>query len=229
MQFSTFSFFCPAYHDEANLPLLIPKVHAFLAAIADTYEIIIVEDGSPDRTGAVADQLAKTYPCVRVIHHPKNMGYGAALKTGFQSARYEYVMYTDGDNQYDVQESLPFLHLLNNADILSGYALKKATSWWRKLQSITYNIVLAILFGHYLRDVNCSMKIIRKSVLDSLKLESASAFIDAELILKARRQKYRILQFPVHHYARTAGRASGSRLSVIIPTIKDMLHMRFRL
>src|SRR3989344_780338 len=117
---SEVSFFCPAYHDEDNLPRLIPHVHKFLSEISDKFEIIIVEDGSPDRTGEVADSLSSQYPEVRVIHHPKNMGYGAALRDGFLNAKYQYVMYTDGDFQYDVTEFTPHLDLLKSHDVLSG-------------------------------------------------------------------------------------------------------------
>src|SRR3989338_8767427 len=131
---SSVSFFCPAYHDERNLPVLIPRVSQFLSEVADTFEIIIVEDGSPDKTGEVADALAKKYMNVRVIHHTKNMGYGVALRDGYAAAKYDYVMYTDGDNQYDVREFLPYLHLLDTADVLSGYVTKKAVSLGRKVQ-----------------------------------------------------------------------------------------------
>src|SRR3989344_664429 len=112
------SFFCPAYNDEENLPKLIPVVHDFLSRVSKKFEIIIVEDGSPDKTGEAADSLARQYPNVSVIHHTKNLGYGAALKDGFRNVRYAYVMYTDGDNQYDVREFEPYLNLLSQADVL---------------------------------------------------------------------------------------------------------------
>ena len=109
---SSVSFFCPAYHDEKNLPVLIPRVHAFLSEIANEFEILIIEDGSPDKTGEVADGFAVQYKEVRVIHHPKNLGYGATIRDGFLHSHFEYVMYTDGDNQYDVREFAAALLLL---------------------------------------------------------------------------------------------------------------------
>ena len=122
---SEVSFFCPAYHDEHNLPKLIPVVFEFLSRVSGKFEIVIVEDGSPDQTGEVAEKLSRQYPNVRVIHHAKNFGYGAALKTGFLNSKYEYVMYTDGDNQYDIREFEPHLFLLKDADVLKGFAEKK--------------------------------------------------------------------------------------------------------
>lgn len=223
------SFFCPAYHDEKNLPVLIPYVYNFLKEITDTFEIIIVEDGSPDKTGEVADNLAREFPDVRVVHHLKNLGYGAALHDGFTSAKYDYIIYTDGDNQYDVREFLPYLHILENADVLSGYVTKKALSFRRKIQSEIYNWLIHVLFFVWYRDINCSMKIYKRRVLDTISFESKSCFIDAEMIIKSRKAAFRVAQFPVTHLPRTQGLASGSKFNVIIATVRDMLKYRFGL
>lgn len=223
---SSVSFFCPAYHDEGNLPMLIPAVVAFLQTITDVFEVIIVEDGSPDGTGLVADELASRFPQVRVIHHPKNLGYGATLRDGFLSARHDYVMYTDGDMQYDVTEFLPRLSLLENNDIISGYAIAKNVSFRRRIQSFTYNLLLFLLFGAWYRDANCSMKIFKRKALDAINIRSVSAFIDAEMLIKAKRQGFRIGWFPVHHLPRMTGVASGSNFSVIADTIRDMVLFR---
>jgi len=221
------SFFCPAYHDEKNLPILIPKVHAFLKRQAGRFEIIIVEDGSPDRTDEVADELARTYPEVRVIHHETNTGYGGALKDGFKNARYDLIMYTDGDNQYDIDEMAVGLELMRQgADVASGYVIEKAVNTRRKIQSWVYNTLILILFGLRIRDVDCSMKIYRRSILDKMRIVSSSAFIDAEMLVKAKRAGALIRQFPVHHFARLAGIAGGSKLRVIIPTVVDMCKFR---
>ena len=220
---SSVSFFCPAYHDEKNLPKLIPKVAKFLQEITNKYEIIIVEDGSPDKTGEVADFLAKKFKNVRVIHHEKNMGYGGALKDGFENAKYDYVMYTDGDNQYDVNEFKRAISLLKDADVVSGYAKKKAVNFRRKLQSIVFNTAVMALFSIYIKDINCSMKIYKMRVLKNINIKSFSAFIDAEMIIKAKRNGFKIAQFPVTHYPRSNGIEGGSKISVIMPTVKDMI------
>ncbi|MDP3697325.1 MAG: glycosyltransferase family 2 protein [Candidatus Taylorbacteria bacterium] len=224
--FSEISFFCPAYHDEENLPRLIPHVYKFLSEISNKFEIIIVEDGSPDRTGQVADELAGQYPEVRVIHHPKNMGYGAALRDGFVNARYAYVMYTDGDFQYDVTEFRPYLHLLESHDVLSGYASKKVVTLRRKIQSQVYNWLIAVLFFVWIKDIDCAMKIYKRKVLDSMEIKSASAFIDAEMLVKARKNGFKIAQFPVTQYTRKSGPEGGSKWPVIWTTVKDMIKFR---
>lgn len=226
---SSVSFFCPAYNDEKNLPILIPNVFDFLKKITDTFEIIIVHDGSPDKTGQVADQLAREFPNVRVIHHPFNMGYGAALRDGFNSSVCDYIMYTDGDNQYDVREFLPRLHLLDGVDLISGYAREKSMSLslFRKFQSRLYNWLIRTLFSVDYRDINCSMKIYNRNILDNISIVSSSAYVDAEMIIKTTRAGFKVAQFPVTHFPRREGVASGSNVRVIISTIKDMLIHRF--
>ena len=220
------SFFCPAYHDENNLPVLIPRVHQFLSEITDTFELIIVHDGSPDKTGEVADRLATEFPHVRVVHHPKNLGYGATLRDGFLASRYDYVMYTDGDNQYDVREFSPYLPGLQTADVLAGYVTQKAASLRRKIQSLVYNGLVAALFFVRCRDIDCAMKIYSRKAIDSMSLKSSSCFIDAEMIIKSKRAGLRVSQFPVTHFPRTEGLASGSKMAVIAATVRDMLRFR---
>lgn len=226
---SSISFFCPAYHDENNLPVLIPRVHEFLSEIASIFEIIIIEDGSPDKTGEVADRLANQYSYVRVVHHPKNTGYGATLRDGFKSARYDYVIYTDGDNQYDIRDIGPYLRLLSEADVLSGYAVKKAVTLKRKIQSLVFNLLVNFLFLVDLRDINCSLKVYKRQVLSVISMRSNGAFIDAEMLVGAKRAGFKIVQFPVIHYERKSGVASGAKVSVIADTIKDMLKFRLNL
>lgn len=228
---SNISFFCPAYNDEGNLPDLIPNVFEFLSEHSEKFEIIIIDDGGPDKTGKVADTLAQRFPYTRVIHHTKNKGYNATLKEGFETGRYDYVMYTDGDNQYDVKEFEPYLYLLETNDVLAGYATKKAVSNFRKFQSWAHNTLINILFLVHFEDINCAMKIFKKPVLDKIKINSGprGAFIDAELILKAKKFGYKIAQFPVTHYERKSGIASGSKSKLILNTIKDMIKLRLNL
>lgn len=189
--------------------------------------MIIVHDGSPDKTGEVADRLAAEFPYLRVIHHPKNLGYGATLRDGFLAAEYDYVMYTDGDNQYDVREFGPHLHLLGTADVLTGFVTRKAVSMRRMIQSLVYNWLIVILFSVRCRDIDCAMKIYSRKALDSISLKSTSCFIDAEMIIKLKTAGLKIAQFPVTHFPRTEGLASGSKITVIAATVRDML--RFRL
>lgn len=226
---SEISFFCPAYNDEGNLPILIPAVHKFLSEVSDRFEITIIEDGSPDNTYEVADKLAHDYSNIRVIHHQKNMGYGATLGEGFRGAKYQYVMYTDGDNQYDVNEFRPYISLLPKFDVLAGYATQKAVNMPRKIQSKVYNLMVNFLSWTNFKDINCSMKIFKKEVLDAIDIKSKSAFVDAELMVSAKNKGFLIKQFPVTHYERMAGIASGSKFNVVADTFKDMIKFRLGL
>lgn len=225
---SSVSFFCPAYNDAGNLPELIPTVEEFLQKNAEKFEITIIDDGAKDGTGRVADEMASKYPNVKVVHHEKNKGYNATLKEGFETGKYDYVMYTDGDNQYDVREFEPYLHLLQTNDVLAGYATKKAVSNFRKFQSWVYNTLINVLFLAHFRDINCAMKIFKKPVLGKIKINCNpyGAFIDAELIIKAKKLGYQIAQFSVTHYERKSGIASGSKPKVVLNTIKDMIKLR---
>jgi glycosyltransferase involved in cell wall biosynthesis len=228
---SSVSFFCPAYNDAGNLPDLIPNVHKFLTEHTEKFEIIIIHDGGEDHTGEVADEMALKFSNTRVIHHAQNKGYTATLKEGFEVGQYAYIMYTDGDNQYDVFDFEPALYLLQSNDIISGYAIKKAVSPYRKLQSGIHNFIINILFGVSFKDINCSMKIIKKEVLSRITINSSpfGAFVDSELLLKAKKLGYKIAQFPVVHYERKSGIASGTKPALILYTIKDMLRLRFNL
>ncbi len=225
------SFFCPAYNDEGNLPLLIPAVHQFLSEITDKFEITIIHDGGKDRTGEVADELAQKFSHTRAVHHPQNKGYSATLKEGFESGALDYVMYTDGDNQYDIFDFKPHMHLLHTHDVMCGYAIEKAVSPFRKFQSKVFNGLVSILFLSKFYDIDCSMKIFKREVLDQIQIKSSSqgAFIDAELVLKAKKLGYKIAQFPVTHYERKTGIASGSKPALIWETFKDLIKFRFGL
>lgn len=230
IKLSSISFFCPAYNDQDNLPDLIPAVVNFLEKHSEKYEITIIEDGSPDRTKEVAEELAKNFKNIKVVHHSVNKGYTATLKEGFENARYEYVMYTDGDNQYDIFDFEPYLYMLENHDALVGYATKKAVSNFRKFQSWVFNALISVLFITLSKDINCAMKIFKKTVLNNIKINSSpkGAFIDAELVLKAKKLGYKIAQFPVTHYERKSGIASGSKPELVLNTMKDMIKLRLK-
>lgn len=221
--YASISFFCPAHNEEGNLPILIPAAHKFFSKITKTFEILIIENGSTDATPQIADDLAKKYPGVRVLHYPAGLGYGGALREGFLHSQYEYVCYTDSDNQYDVREFAAGFKLMRNHDIASGYVTKKAVSFGRKIQSFIWNLFIRIFFGVSIRDINCSMKIFSRKALDNLQIKSRSAFIDAEMLIDAARAGSSIGQFPVTHFERISGKAIGSSTGVILGTLRDAL------
>jgi glycosyltransferase involved in cell wall biosynthesis len=223
------SFFCPAYNDEENIEQVVSEAAQLLEEISNQYEIIVVEDGSPDRTAQVTDALAQKYKNITVVHHPVNLGYGAALKDGFSRCRYEWVTYTDGDHQFNIQELKKMLPLLKDADMVTGYRTNRVISIKRLIQSWIFNWIIRTLFKIETKDVNCALKIFKKKALDSILIDSDSSFITAEILIKLRDRGYKIAQVGVTHYPRLHGIASGAKFKVVFSTVKDIFRYYFLL
>lgn len=223
----TLSVFFPAYYDEKNIGKVVESALKVLEELKlKDYEITIIEDGSPDRTAEVADELARKHPKVNVIHHEKNMGYGATLRDGFMNARMDYVFYTDGDNQFDLEELKKFVALVPYTDIVVGYRKKKQYSTYRKVTSLVYNFVLRYLFDIDYVDVDCAFKLIKTDLFRRINIESVDAFIDAEILLKARLLGYTSTEVGVKHLPRVDGISTGARPSVIFRTIREIAEYR---
>ena len=216
--------FFPAYYDEGNIGKVVRKAVQVLEELRlKDYEVIVIEDGSPDKTGEVADELAAEFEKVRVIHHEKNMGYGATLRDGFVNAKMDYVFYSDGDNQFDLDELKKFVALIPFTDIVVGYRKTKQYSLWRKFTSLSYNYVLKMLFGIRYWDIDCAFKIFKTDLFKKIQIESIDAFIDAEIMLKAKLLGYTSTELGVKHLPRVDGISTGARPSVIIRTIKEII------
>ena len=223
----TLSVFFPAYYDEKNIEKVVVSAIKVLEELnLKDYEVIIIEDGSPDKTGEVADMLPGRFPKVRVIHHKKNMGYGATLKDGFLSAKLDYVFYSDGDNQFDLNELKKFVALIPYSDMVIGYRKKKQYSTYRKVTSLAYNFVLRFLFGIDYVDVDCAFKVIKTELFRKIQINSIDAFIDAEILLKAGFLGYTTTEIGVKHLPRVDGISTGARPSVIFRTIREIREFR---
>jgi len=223
----TMSVFFPAYYDEHNIGKVTRAAVGILEELKfKDYEVIIIEDGSPDRTGEVADELAKEFPKVRVIHHPKNLGYGATLKDGFTNAKMDYVFYTDGDNQFDLQEMKKFVALIPFSDIVVGYRKHKQYSLYRKFTSLCYNYLLKIIFDISYWDIDCAFKLFKADLFKKIEIKSIDAFIDAEIMLKANLLDYSVTELGVEHLPRLDGVSTGARPSVILRTIREIFDYR---
>ncbi|MDA1307597.1 MAG: glycosyltransferase family 2 protein, partial [Acidobacteria bacterium] len=169
------SIFFPAYNDSGTIGSLVITARTTAQLLTDDFEIIVVNDGSPDHTADVADELARTYPEVRVIHHPKNRGYGGALRSGFAGATKEFVFYTDGDAQYDPAElALLWPHMVDGVDVVNGYKISRSDPMHRILIGRVYHHTVKLLFGLKVRDVDCDFRLIRRSVFDRITLEKNS-------------------------------------------------------
>lgn len=228
----TLSVFFPAYYDEGNIEKVVTKAVQVLNELKlKDYEIIIIEDGSPDRTGEVADEIARIYPKLRVIHHEKNMGYGATLKDGFMNAKFDYVFYTDGDNQFDLDELKKFVALISFCDHVVGYRKKKQYSLYRKITSFIYNYLLRLIFKIDYVDIDCAFKLFKRELFDKIKIDSLDAFIDAEIMIKSDLLGYTVTEVGVKHLPRLDGISTGARPSVILRTIKEIYnyHKEFKL
>lgn len=219
----TLSVFFPAYYDEKNIDKVVSKAVKVLEELQlKDYEITIIEDGSPDKTADAADALAKQYSKVKVIHHEKNMGYGATLYEGFTTAKMDYVFYTDGDNQFDLEELKKFVALIPYSDIVVGYRKKKQYSLYRKVTSFVYNLILKWVFDIDYLDIDCAFKIIKRDLFDKIKVNTKDAFIDAEILIQANRLGYSSTEIGVRHLPRVDGISTAARPSIILKTIKEI-------
>jgi glycosyltransferase involved in cell wall biosynthesis len=223
----TLSVFFPAYYDENNIGKVVEKAVEVIEELKlGDYEIIIIEDGSPDRTAEEADRLASKYPKVRVIHHEKNMGYGATLRDGFLNSKMDYIFYSDGDNQFDLTELKKFVALIPYSDIIVGYRKHKQYSLYRKFTSLCYNYLLRLLFDIHYWDIDCAFKLFRADLFKKIEIESVDAFIDAEVMIKAKFLGYTSTEVGVEHLPRLDGISTGARPSVIFRTIKEVFQFR---
>ena len=218
----------PAFNEEANIDRVVRDVAAYLDALPIDYEILPVNDGSADQTGAILDRLSQELPRVRPQHHPQNRGYGAALRTGFDAAQKRFVFYMDGDGQFDIKDLDVILPLATDDDhIVTGYRIERRDPFVRKLNARLFGGFLVPLLLHVrVRDLNCAFKLIPLKVLRSIKLESTGALINAELYGRAVRGGFRIKEVGVHHYPRSAGVQTGAHLSVILRAFYDLFRLR---
>ena len=227
------SYFFPAHNEEANLEGLISEALEALPAIAETFEIIAVNDGSKDRTAEIADRLAAAHPgVVRVVHHTVNRGYGGALRSGFEAARYELLAFTDGDRQFrvaDIGRLTARLAGADHPDVVVGYRIKRADPIIRVVYARSYKLANRLFFGLRVRDVDCACKLFRREALEDVRVESGGAFFSAELLIRIGRKGRSIAQVGVPHYARTAGSPTGAKPSVIWRAVKDFWRLRLRL
>jgi glycosyltransferase involved in cell wall biosynthesis len=221
---SSLSIFFPCHNEEGNVERVVGRALEVASTLADDFEVIVVDDGSRDRTGEIADRLASENHRVRVVHHPRNRGYGGAVQSGFAEARKDYVFFSDGDGQFDLGE-LPLLVELiqgGECDLAIGYRIHRADPFIRSLNAKLYKTLIRILFGLEVRDIDCAFKLIRRPVIEKVALESEGALVSAEFLIKARKAGFRICEVGVHHYPRQAGQQTGAKLGVILRTFREI-------
>ena len=213
--------FFPVHNEIANIEHLVRQGVTLMQELSSDPEIIIVDDGSSDGSGDLCDRLAQEIDIVRVIHHSQNQGYGAALQSGFRGATKELVFYTDGDGQFKLEELKEILPLAETADVVSCYRQNRQDPWHRILNTRLFEWAIFIVFGLRIKDPDCAFKIYRREVLDSINMISHGAMIDVEMLLRAQRKKFKIVQHPVTHLPRRFGKASGADLRVIFRALTE--------
>lgn len=219
------SVFFPCYNEEENIEKTVTRAISVISRITDTYEIIVIDDGSRDKTATVVKKIAAMYPEVRLISHPQNEGYGAALRTGLFSARYDLVCFTDGDGQFDLDEIKKFLPLSDNYDMVLGYRVERKDPFYRKVNAFIYNSAVNLLFGLGVKDIDCAFKMFHRDIFSRLEITSNGAVASAEILIKAKRMGFTFVQVGVSHYPREAGNPTGASLKVIFKAFSELFRL----
>jgi glycosyltransferase involved in cell wall biosynthesis len=226
---SELSVFLPTFNEQENIKKVAESVRKHTAEIADKWELLIVDDGSKDNTHEIAEALAKLDHRVRVVTHKENLGYGATLSSGFYGSRFPWIAFIDSDDQFDFSEIRNFIEAQKSsgADLVIGYYKDRKVSVSKKITSKMWEYLVFFMFGLKVRDVDCGFKFISKKVIDSIpRLESQrGAFISSELLIKAKRKGFKIVEIPVTHYPRLKGVGTGRNLRVIIKSFMDLFRL----
>jgi glycosyltransferase involved in cell wall biosynthesis len=226
---SSLSIVLPAYNEEANAADAVEEVSDVARQLSIEYEIILVNDGSADRTGEIGRELAGRVPSFRLVEHYPNRGYGGALKAGFAAASKELVSFVPADRQFVFAEIGRFLARMGEADIVCGYRADRQDNALRKFNAWGWNTLVRLLFGRLCRDIDCGFKLFRREVLAHVTLISDGAMIDTEFLAGAKARGFRITEVPVTHLPRMAGEAKGANLKVIARALRDLVGFRLRL
>lgn len=213
----------PAYNEEENIRAVVEQALAVLPQYTDVFEIVPVNDGSTDRTGAILDELAQEDERVRPVSYSKNKGYGGAVTSGFMATQYEYAMYMDSDRQFDINDLSLLAPFVGRYDIVSGFRMERNDPLIRRINAEIFNVAVRILFGVHMRDLDCAFKLFRGDQVRALDLISTGALIDCEMQAKLRKQGATIVQVGVHHYPRVAGTPTGGSIKVILKAMRDIL------
>lgn len=226
------TYFFPALNEEAHIEPLVERARSALTPLTEHLEIIVVDDGSSDRTGEIADALAARLDTVRAVHHERPHGYGGAVRAGIRAATQPFIFFTDGDRQFDPADLVMLLPELERADAVIAYRRKRSDPISRRFIAWCYNRLIAALFGLRVRDVDCAFKLFRREVFDAVplnRIHSDGVFFSAELLIRMHEAGLRTPQVGVPHHARSWGVAKGAPPKAILRAIRDLLWLRLRL
>ena len=225
-EFESISLTLPCFNEAENVERVVANVLSVLSALPLRFEIVVVDDGSSDGTGRIADRLAAAHETVRVIHHPGNQGYGAALRAGLTSAKADIIGYLDGDGQFDAAEIHKLLPHLRGADIVSGRRRIRRDPLGRRVISRMWAWLMRRMLGISVRDINSGFKLYRRRVFEGVTLLSNGAFIDAEIFARAHKRGLTVKEVEIEHLPRRAGRQTGANPLVILRAFRELLKLR---
>ncbi|HEY5039360.1 MAG TPA: glycosyltransferase family 2 protein [bacterium] len=219
------SVFFPAYNEEANVENMVHLAQKVLSEVAEKWEIIPVNDGSKDKTGEIIDRLAKEDPHVHPVHHPVNKGYGGAVISGYNAAKYDLVFFTDGDLQFDLREITLLIEKLDEGDLILGYRKNRRDPTMRKLNAFMWGSLVKFLFGFQVKDVDCAFKMMKRKVIDKVQLSAGGAMVSTELLARSNKAGFRFVEVGVTHYPRVAGTQTGANLKVILRAFRELFKL----
>jgi len=223
------SIFFPAYNDWGTIASMVVLAHKVAAELTDDFEVIVVNDASPDHVSEILEELAPRYPRLRAVTHDANRGYGGALRSGFASSTKEFIFYTDGDAQYDVRELRLLWARREETDLVNGYKIRRSDPWYRALIGRVYHHFVRFWFRIPIRDVDCDFRLIRRSVLDRITLTEDSGLICVEFLAKCARAGVRIREVPVHHFHRLHGKSQFFNVARVARVLLGMAGLWWRI
>ena len=215
----------PAFNEEENIRTLIELARRVLPDLAETWEIIVVDDGSQDATGAICDELVAAHPQVHTIHHSTNLGYGAALKSGIIASRHDLIFFTDSDGQFDLKELRQLIRWSKHYQIVAGYRKKRRDPPHRLINALGWKVLVRIVLGVKVRDIDCAFKLFHREVFNYVQIRSVGAMVNTEILAQATRLGIQMHEVEVSHFRRKHGKPSGANMRVILKAFRELIKL----
>ena len=228
-QLSGISVFLPCHNEEGNIERVVAALESELPRIAERYEIIVVDDGSRDRTGEIADRLVAANPRLKVVHHPLNRGYGAAVISGIRACSQPWTVLCDGDGQFEASDIARLTAKVPEYDVVVGRRMHRADPLMRRVNGKAWTVLMRILLGIRVGDIDCGLKLFRRDLLEGIDLQAKGAMISAELMAQLAGRGARICEVDVHHLPRLTGEQSGASVKVIARAFRELFLLYGRL